>query len=206
MKRRPHLQEGDVILTGRLRLQRRSPLRQLAKLLLQAVHHPLPLCHHSLQLGHDPAHHVRPDLVQRVGQVVQREFNLAALSVSMALKHRRVQMVGEKRATTPSSSTRSTHPATFLTSGANRCVTCRPSSFFFSSVTRISFSLIRFRISCSVLDTCFCRGSGHGRVKDHFGPNDEFTLCSSPRIYFHSRMFVHRFKIFVFHQNKQKKS
>lgn len=112
--RRPHLQEGDVILTGSLRLQRGSPLCQLAKLLLQAVHHPVPLCHHSIQLGHDPAHHMRPDLVQRAGQVVQQVFNLAALSVSMALKHRRVQMFGEKRATTPSSSTGSTRPARFL--------------------------------------------------------------------------------------------
>lgn len=39
----PHLQESDVILTGSLRLQCGSPLCQLAKLLLQAVHHPLPL-------------------------------------------------------------------------------------------------------------------------------------------------------------------
>lgn len=32
--------------------------------------------------------------------------------------------------------------------------------------------------------------------KNHFGPNDEFDfLYSSLRIYFHSRMFFHHFKI-----------
>lgn len=101
-----------MILTGSLCLQCGSPLCQQAKLLLQAVHHPLPLCHHSIQLGLDPAHHMRPDLVQRARQVVQQVFHLAALSVSVALKHRRVQMFGEERATTPSSSTCSTRPPT----------------------------------------------------------------------------------------------
>ena len=84
-----HLQEADVILTDSLELQRGPPVCQQAKLLLQTGHKPLPLWHHCVQLVLDPAHHLRPDPVQRAGHLVQELLHLTSLSVCVGLKRNR---------------------------------------------------------------------------------------------------------------------
>lgn len=78
-----------MILTDGLDLQRGPPVRQLAKLRLQAVHQPLPLRHHSLQLVLDPAHYLSPDPVQRGRHFVQKVLDVTSFFVGVVLNQKK---------------------------------------------------------------------------------------------------------------------